>query len=97
MKTLEELRQILSPQKKILCDTYQISDLRIFGSYAKGEQTESSDVDFLVDYETAPTLINLVELREHLSKLLELKVDVVTKNALKPHIREQILEESTYI
>lgn len=97
MKTLEELRQILSPQKKILCDTYQISDLRIFGSYARGEQTESSDVDFLVDYETAPTLINLVELREHLSKLLELKVDVVTKNALKPHIREQILEESTYI
>lgn len=97
MKTLEELRQILSPQKKSLCETYQISDLRIFGSYARGDQTESSDVDFLIDYETAPTLINLVELREYLSKLLELPVDVVTKNALKPHIRKQILEESTYI
>jgi len=97
MKTLEDLRKILSPQKKFLCDTYRISDLRIFGSYARGEQTESSDVDFLVDYETAPSLLKLVDLRDHLSELLEMKVDIVTRNGLKPRIRERVLAEATHI
>jgi len=97
MKTLKELRQILSPQKKILCDTYGISDLRIFGSYARGEQTESSDVDILVDYETAPSLLKLIDLRDYLSELLEMKVDIVTKNGLKPRIRERVLAEATYL
>lgn len=97
MKTLEELRQILSPQKKSLCDTYGISNLRIFGSYARGEQTESSDVDILVDYETAPSLLKLIDLRDYLSELLEMKVDIVTKNGLKPRIRERVLAEATYL
>ena len=69
MRTLEELQQILSPQKKALCTTYQITNLSIFGSYARGEQTETSDVDFLVDYsdhlENAPTLIDLIGLRNY--------------------------------
>ncbi len=101
MKTLDELRQILSPQKQSLCDTYQITDLRIFGSYARGEQTETSDVDFLVDYtdyiENAPTLIDLIKLRDYLSELLEMKVDIVTKNGLKPQIRERVLAEAIYV
>lgn len=97
MKTLEEIRQILSPQKRSLCKTYGISDLRIFSSYARGEETESSDVDILVDYETAPSLLKLVDLRDYLSELLEMKVDIVTKNGLKPRIRERVLAEATYI
>jgi hypothetical protein len=51
----------------------------------------------LVDYETAPTFIMLVELRDYLSQLFGLKVDVVTKNGLKPRIRERVLAEAVYI
>jgi uncharacterized protein len=101
MRTLEELRQILSPQKKSLCAKYKITQLSIFGSYARGEQTETSDVDFLVDYseyiEKAPTLIDLIELRSYLSELLDMKVDIVTRNGLKPRIRDRVLAEATYI
>jgi predicted nucleotidyltransferase len=51
----------------------------------------------LVDYETAPTFIMLVEFRDYLSQLFGLKVDVVTKNGLKPRIRERVLAEAIYI
>ena len=78
MKTFDELRQLLSLQKQSLCEIYQITEIGIFGSYARGEETEASDVDILVDYETAPTFIMLVELRDYLSQLFGLKVDVVS-------------------
>ena len=97
MKTFDELRQLLSLQKQSLCEIYQITEIGIFGSYARGEETEASDVDILVDYETAPTFIMLVELRDYLSQLFGLKVDVVTKNGLKPRIRERVLAEAFYI
>ncbi|BAZ89413.1 DNA polymerase beta [Cylindrospermopsis raciborskii CHAB3438] len=97
MKTFDELRQLLSLQKQSLCEIYQITEIGIFGSYARGEETEASDVDILVDYETAPTFIMLVELRDYLSQLFGLKVDVVTKNGLKPRIRERVLAEAIYI
>ena len=97
MKTFDELRQLLSLQKQSLCEIYQITEIGIFGSYARGEETELSDVDILVDYETAPTFIMLVELRDYLSQLFGLKVDVVTKNGLKPRICERVLAEAIYI
>ncbi|PSF29447.1 DNA polymerase beta [Aphanothece hegewaldii CCALA 016] len=97
MKTLNEIRQVLSVNKKSLCEKSQITELGVFGSYARGEQTEASDVDILVDYEIAPTFIMLVELRDYLSQLFGLKVDLVTKNGLKSRIRERVLAEAIYI
>ena len=97
MKSIHEIRQVLSLQKQSLCEIYQITEIGIFGSYARGEETEASDIDILVDYETAPTFIMLVEFRDYLSQLFGLKVDVVTKNGLKPRIRERVLAEAIYI
>lgn len=97
MKTLDEIRQILSERKSWLCETYQITELGIFGSYARGEQTQDSDVDVLIDYTQAPTLFELVNLRDLLRDLTGLPVDVVTKNGLKPRIREQVLSEVIYL
>jgi hypothetical protein len=97
MKTLDEIRQVLSVQKKSLCEKYQITELGVFGSYARGEQTEASDVDILVDYEVAPTFIMLVELRDYLSDVFGLKVDIVTKNGLKSRIRDRVLSEAIYV
>lgn len=97
MKTFDELRQLLLLQKQYICENYQITEIAIFGSYARGEETEASDIDILVDYETAPTFIMLVELRDYLTQLFGLKVDIVTKNGLKPRIRDRILGEAIYI
>jgi predicted nucleotidyltransferase len=93
MKTLQEIKQVLSQQKSLLEERYRITQVGIFGSYARGEQTETSDVDLLVDYHQAPTLFQLVELRSYLSDLMGLNVDLVTKNGLKPRIRERVLSE----
>ena len=97
MKPIKEIREVLSLQKQSLCEIYQITEIGIFGSYARGEETEASDIDILVDYETAPTFIMLVEFRDYLSQLFGLKVDVVTKNGLKSRIRERVLAEAIYI
>ena len=97
MKTLNEIRQVLSLQKQSIREIYRITEIGIFGSYTRGDETETSDVDILVDYETAPTLIMLVELRDYLSQLFGIKVDIVTKNGLKPRIRERVLAEVVYL
>jgi len=97
MKNLNELLQILSTQKKSLCEDYQITELSVFGSYVRGEQTELSDIDILVDYEIAPTFVKLVELRDYLSEVFGLQVDLVTKNGLKDRIRDRVLAEAIYI
>jgi predicted nucleotidyltransferase len=97
MKTLEEIKQTLREMKPLLQEQYRVTQLGIFGSYARGEQTQASDVDILIDYDQAPTLFKLVELRDYLAGVMGMKVDVVTKNGLKPRIQEQVLAEVVYI
>lgn len=95
--SLETLQTLLKQQEEVFRQRYRITQVGIFGSYARGEQTATSDVDVLVDYEQAPPLSKLVELREYLSDLLGVPVDVVTKKGLKPRIREQVLAEVVYV
>jgi uncharacterized protein len=97
MKTLEEIKQTLRETKPLLQEQYRVTQLGVFGSYARGEQTQTSDVDILIDYDQAPTLFKLVELRDYLAEVVGMKVDVVTKNGLKPRIQERVLSEVVYI
>ncbi len=97
MKTLDDFKQVLRQSKPLLREQYQVTKLGIFGSYARGEQTAESDPDILIDYEQAPTLFQLVELRNYLSRQVGLKVDLVTKNGLKPRIQAKVLSEVVYI
>jgi len=92
MKTLTEIKSILSQYKPVVQLKYKVSKLGIFGSYVRGGQTETSDVDVLIDYEEAPSLLKLIEL-EDLSQHLGTQVDLVTKNGLKPWLKERILAE----
>ncbi|PIG93587.1 DNA polymerase beta [Gloeocapsopsis sp. IPPAS B-1203] len=95
MKSLDDVKQVLSQSKPRLRQ-YQVTKLGIFGSYARGEQTIES-LDILIDYDQAPTLFQLVELRDYLSEQVGFKVDLVTKNGLKPRIRAQVLSEVVYV
>ena len=97
MKSRDEVLKILTSQKSSLLEAYQITRLGIFSSYARCQQTDDSDIDVLVEYENAPTLYKIIELRDYLSELFSVKVDVVTKNGLKERIRERVLAEVIYL
>jgi predicted nucleotidyltransferase len=65
----------------------------IFGSVARGNATEASDVDFLVEFEPGRTLVDLAGLRLDLSEALGRRVDVATPGSLHPKLRDRILGE----
>ncbi|MCC5953143.1 MAG: helix-turn-helix domain-containing protein [Acidimicrobiia bacterium] len=69
-------------------------NVRVFGSVARGDDIESSDVDMLVDLEKGVGLLDLIGLERELAELLGVDVDVVPADSLKPRIREQIEREA---
>lgn len=69
-------------------------NIRVFGSIARGDSDEKSDVDFLVDMESGRSLLDLGGLLFDLQDLLGIPVDVVTEKGLRPRIRERILHEA---
>lgn len=71
--------------------------ISIFGSFARGTEKLSSDVDVLVDFDSRKGIFGFVELKMFLEKLLHKKVDVVTKRALHPALRKRILEEAQHV
>jgi predicted nucleotidyltransferase len=86
---LIRLRQAV-PQ---LREKYAIRSLGVFGSFVRGEQQRGSDLDLLVEFERAPGFLGFLALEEELSTLLDVPVDLVQKNALKPAIGRRILQE----
>lgn len=99
MQTLEDVKTELEALKPILRKRFQVETIGIFGSYSRAEQKEKSDIDILItlvepnDFD----LVNLVGLRQYLSRKLKKKVDVVLKRALKNEIRDGILQETIYV
>lgn len=73
------------------------SNIRVFGSVARGDADDRSDIDFLVDLENGRSLFDLGGLLVDLEKLLGCSVDVVTENGLRPRIRERVLNEASGI
>jgi predicted nucleotidyltransferase len=76
-----------------LTQEYNISYLGIFGSYIHGEQKEDGDLDILVEFSKEPDLLEFIGLKQELSEILGVEVDLVMKGALKPKIGKRILEE----
>ena len=81
MKTVEEIRTILRAHQPELKKSYNVEEIALFGSYARGDQTDGSDLDILVTL-NAPLGWEFVDLCDHLAELLETKVDVLTKGAV---------------
>jgi len=77
-----------------LAKQHGVKSISLFGSMVRGDVSDNSDVDFLVELEQGRDLFDLGELLMDLQALLQRKVDVVTKNALHPSISSQILKEA---
>jgi len=97
MKTFEEIKKTIQLHKEELCREFGIREIGIFGSYVRGEQKDISDVDILVELEKPVGFVRFLRIEKKFSDLLGLKVDLVTKKALKPHIGKRILQETHYV
>jgi predicted nucleotidyltransferase len=90
------IKLLKNKRKDILhiASKYGARNVRIFGSLARGEAREDSDIDFLVDMESGRSLFDLGGLLMDLQNLLSQKVDVVTEKGLRPRIRDRVLKEA---
>jgi len=88
---------ILKKHEDIIKKKYGVKKIGIFGSFARGEGREDSDIDILVIFEEgAKTFDNFMELKFFLEDLFNRKIDLVTFEALRPQLKEDILREVTY-
>ena len=97
MRRLAEIQEILRQKKPILRERFKVKEIGIFGSFVRGEEKDTSDLDILVELERPVGLIKFVGLQNYLSDELGENVDLVTKSALKPRIKKNILSEVVYI
>ncbi len=88
---LDKLREL----KPILYEEYAVQEIGVFGSFANNEASEESDIDLLVEL-SRPIGWDYFTLQLYLEGVFGRKVDLVTKNALKEQIREQILSQVNY-
>lgn len=90
-------QKLLAPHRTLLKEVYGLRKMGIFGSVARGDASETSDVDILIELSRPISLFKLIELEERLEMLLKRDVDVVTVKALKPLIKDRILAQTVYV
>ena len=71
--------------------------IEIFGSYARGEQKETSDLDVIVEFEKRKSLLELVGIEQELEDALGIKVDLLTRASISPYLIERIEKESKVV
>jgi len=99
MNTLREIQSTLRQHLPEVQQKYHVRQLGIFGSFVRSEQTDTSDVDVLVEFDPDARfgLLTFCQLENDLSELLQRKVDLVMKDGLKPRLGERILQEVIYL
>jgi predicted nucleotidyltransferase len=89
----QHFQSLLRRELPRLGERYGVASLGLFGSYVRGENRPDSDLDVLVTFHSTPGLLRLIELENHLSELLGVKVDLVLRESLKPGIGRRVLDE----
>jgi predicted nucleotidyltransferase len=96
MLSRTDIENKLQQIKPVLADKFHVSSIGYFGSYATEQQTDSSDLDLLVEF-SQPVGWEFFTLEHFLEQSFGLRVDLVTRNALKERIKESILNQVRYI
>jgi predicted nucleotidyltransferase len=98
VSSLEEIVTYLKINKALLYDKFGVTRLGVFGSFVEDEQTESSDIDMVVEFEKDKKNIHsFLQLKRFLERELSRKVDLGFEHALKPIVRQTIKEKITYV
>ncbi len=96
MKSLNDIKSTLEENKIRLFQSYPIKSLAIFGSFARNEGGYNSDLDILVEFNDKIG-VRFIDLANELEKLIELKVDLVSKNGIKKRYLQSIEEDLIYV
>jgi hypothetical protein len=96
MLSLESIKSKLSENKQRLYSRYGLSNIAVFGSYARNQQTADSDIDILVEF-NKPIGIEFVDLAQELEQILSIKVDLVSKRGLKERHYKAIEKDLYYV
>ncbi len=92
-----EIQQLIKDNLAELGRDYAVSEIGLFGSYVRDEQTPDSDLDILVAFSKPVGFVVFMQLEQHLQQLLGIKIDLVTRGALKPQIGARVLNEVYYV
>lgn len=95
--TLTDIKNKLTQLKPELHLKFGVSEIGVFGSWVRGEENESSDLDVLVDFDRDVSLFDILELEEFLEKTFGCKVDIALRRSLRKFIGQQILAEVEYL
>jgi predicted nucleotidyltransferase len=88
---------ILKKNKGNIKKQFGVKQIGIFGSIARGTAKRGSDIDVLVEFERTVDFFEFIDLKEFLESIFKRNVDLVTKKALKPLIKDKILNEVVYV
>lgn len=99
MNTQKEILDFLRQNRKFLLENYHITKIGLFGSFAKNEQREHSDVDLLIDLEEGVENIHdlKLSLKNYLKNSLGRNVDLAREKYLKPYAKKYILRDVVYV
>jgi predicted nucleotidyltransferase len=92
-KKIEELKRALEPVFK----RSGVVRASVFGSFARGEDRQDSDIDILIEFSGDKTLIDLVRLQREIETLIKKKVDLLTYNSVHPRLKEYIMKDEIKI
>jgi Predicted nucleotidyltransferases len=90
---IADIKLLIKEHKEEIRQSFKAEVVGIFGSYARGEEKASSDVDVLVNFDDGATLFDLVGLGDYLEKMFTVPVDVVSMRALHPMMKDEVLRE----
>ena len=96
----DELKQyitLINQNLEALRRKFGVKKIAIFCSMARGDNKKKSDIDIIVELDKPRGFFNFIELENHLSKILGKKVDLTTKNSLKPAVKKSVLKEAVYV
>ncbi|KPL01638.1 MAG: hypothetical protein AMJ73_10295 [candidate division Zixibacteria bacterium SM1_73] len=97
MKTLEEIKKLIGQYKQELKEKLKVKEIGIFGSTIRGERSQTSDIDLLVDFKNEADLFDLMGLGLFLEEKFNQRVDVVPKRAIREEIKDRVLKEVVYL
>ena len=92
----EDILIKLKNVKEEIKTNYKVKTIGLFGSYVNNKQTDTSDIDFLVEFEDDADLFHFIGLSRYLEQIFNTKVDVISKPSLKEDLKQHILQEVVY-
>ncbi|MEW9672621.1 nucleotidyltransferase family protein [Ammoniphilus sp. 3BR4] len=90
LRTLKTQRDLIIR----IAEKHGAYDVRVFGSVARNEDNHNSDIDLLVNFEHGRSLFDLIELKDELEDILQVKVDIISENGLNKYMKDSILEDA---